>query len=71
MRIFVGNVPFATTEEDLTLLFEPYGIVDRVQSRRSGRPGAHAALRLWTCQTRPKPTRPSRRSTGHHWRDGS
>ena len=40
MRIFVGNVPFANTEEDLTLLFEPYGIVDRVQiatERETGR----------------------------------
>jgi RNA recognition motif-containing protein len=28
MRIFVGNLPWSTTEEALERLFEPYGLVD-------------------------------------------
>jgi RNA recognition motif-containing protein len=31
MRIFVANIAFTTTEEELERLFEPYGIVNRVQ----------------------------------------
>ena len=31
MHIFVGNLAFTTTEADLSQLFEPYGIVERVQ----------------------------------------
>jgi len=31
MQIFVGNLPFTTTEEDLALLFHPYGAIARVQ----------------------------------------
>ena len=41
MRIFVGNLAFTTTEEELRQLFEPYGIVERVQiitDRETGRP---------------------------------
>jgi len=40
MRIFVGNLAFATTEEELSQLFEPYGVVERVQiiqDRETGR----------------------------------
>ena len=40
MRIFVANIAFTTTEEELERLFEPYGIVNRVQiitDRHSGR----------------------------------
>ena len=31
MRIFVANIAFTTTEEELSQLFESYGIVDRTQ----------------------------------------
>ena len=31
MRIFVGNLAFTTTEEELERLFEPYGSVERAQ----------------------------------------
>ncbi len=31
MRIFVGNLAWTTTEEELSQLFESYGIVERVQ----------------------------------------
>src|SRR5262245_15997527 len=31
MNIFVGNLTFTTTEEDLALLFHPYGELQRVQ----------------------------------------
>jgi cold-inducible RNA-binding protein len=40
MRIFVGNLAYTTTEEELERLFEPYGIVDRTQiitDRETGR----------------------------------
>jgi cold-inducible RNA-binding protein len=31
MNIFVGNLTWSTTEDELTQLFAPYGSVDRVQ----------------------------------------
>jgi cold-inducible RNA-binding protein len=31
MRIFVANIAFTTTEEELSQLFESYGIVDHAQ----------------------------------------
>ena len=40
MRIFVGNLAFATTQEELGQLFEPYGTVERAQivtDRETGR----------------------------------
>jgi cold-inducible RNA-binding protein len=40
MRIFVGNLDWALTEDELERLFEPYGIVNRTQiatRRDSGR----------------------------------
>ena len=30
MNIFVGNLAFSTTDHDLRQLFEPYGVVDKV-----------------------------------------
>ena len=41
MRIFVGNLAFTTTEEDLAQLLHPYGEITRVQinkDRETGRP---------------------------------
>jgi len=41
MNIFVGNLAFTTTEQDLRQLFEPYGAVDQVNvitDRDTGRP---------------------------------
>ena len=40
MRIFVANIAFTSTEEELERLFEPYGIVNRTQiitDRETGR----------------------------------
>jgi RNA recognition motif-containing protein len=40
MRIFVANLTWSTTEEELSQLFESYGIVDRAQiitDRETGR----------------------------------
>jgi RNA recognition motif-containing protein len=31
MRIFIANLAFTTTEDELERLFEPYGIVNRTQ----------------------------------------
>ena len=33
MNIFVGNLAFTTTEQDLRQLFEPYGTVDTIRFR--------------------------------------
>lgn len=30
MNIFIGNLAYTTTEQDLRQLFEPYGVVDKV-----------------------------------------
>jgi RNA recognition motif-containing protein len=49
MRIFVGNVPFATSEEDLVQLFNVYGTVDRVQiatDRKTGRARGFAFVEM-------------------------
>ncbi|HEX4136311.1 MAG TPA: RNA-binding protein [Bryobacteraceae bacterium] len=40
-NIYVGNLSFATTEETVRSLFEPYGAVDRVniaKDRETGQP---------------------------------
>ena len=40
MRIFVANLAWTTTEDELERLFEPYGIVNRTQivtDRETGR----------------------------------
>ncbi len=40
MNIFVGNLPFSATEDELQKLFEPYGTIDRVAiitDRETGR----------------------------------
>jgi cold-inducible RNA-binding protein len=41
MEIFVSNIPFTATPEDIRQLFEPYGAVGRVNlitDRETGRP---------------------------------
>lgn len=41
MNIYVGNLPYSATEEDIRALFEPYGQVTRaniVLDRDTGRP---------------------------------
>jgi RNA recognition motif-containing protein len=41
VNIFVGNMAFSVTEQDLRELFAPYGVVDRIQiitDRETGRP---------------------------------
>ena len=40
MNIFVGNLAFSTTEQDLRQLFEPYGTIETVRimtDRETGR----------------------------------
>jgi|SRR5713101_5785529 len=40
MHIFVGNLPFTTTEEELAMLFHPYGVIAQVRiitNRSTGR----------------------------------
>ncbi|MFP6654469.1 MAG: RNA-binding protein [Myxococcota bacterium] len=39
-KIYIGNLPWSTTEEDLRVLFESYGVVESsavVNDRESGR----------------------------------
>jgi RNA recognition motif-containing protein len=47
--IFVGNLCYAVTEEDLRSVFEPYGVVERltiVKDRETGRPRGYAFLEM-------------------------
>ena len=48
-NIYVGNVSFATTEQSLRSLFEPYGTVDRVNivtDRETGQPRGLAFVEM-------------------------
>jgi RNA recognition motif-containing protein len=48
-KLYVGNLPFTTTEGELRLLFEKYGAVDRVSvitDRESGRPRGFAFVEM-------------------------
>ena len=48
-NIFVGNLSFGTTEQDLRSLFEAYGAVDRVNivtDRDSGQPRGFAFVEM-------------------------
>jgi cold-inducible RNA-binding protein len=49
MRIFVGNVAFTTTEDELRRLFSGYGSVERVQmitDRETGRSRGYAFVEM-------------------------
>ena len=48
-KIYVGNLPFTTTEAELRSLFEPYGPVDSVSvitDRETGRPRGFAFVEM-------------------------
>lgn len=49
MRIYVGNMPFSMTDEQLRELFEPYGKVENVDvitDRETGRPRGFAFVEM-------------------------
>ena len=49
MRLFVANIAFTTTEDELERLFAPYGSVDRVQiitDRDTGRSRGFAFVEM-------------------------
>ena len=49
MRIFVGNMSFQTTEEELRSIFEPYGEITSINvitDRDTGRPRGFAFVEL-------------------------
>ena len=48
-NIFVGNLSFSSTQEDVRALFEPYGMVDRVSlitDRETGRSRGFAFVEM-------------------------
>lgn len=49
MDIYVGNLPFSATEDEITDLFSPYGTVERVKivtDRETGRPRGFAFVSM-------------------------
>ena len=46
MNIFVGNLAFTTTEQDLRQLFEPYGTVETIRIMTDRETGRVAGLWL-------------------------
>ena len=49
MDIYVGNLPFSATEDEITELFSPYGTVERVKivtDRETGRPRGFAFVTM-------------------------
>ena len=51
MNIFVGNLAFTTTEQDLRHLFEPYGTVDTIRIMTDRDTGRSRVLASSRCQT--------------------
>jgi RNA recognition motif-containing protein len=48
-KLYVGNLPFSTTESDLRRLFEPHGTIDSisvVMDRETGRPRGFAFVEM-------------------------
>jgi RNA recognition motif-containing protein len=58
MSIYVGNLSYDATTEDLTSVFAEYGSVKRVSFPPIVKPGVCAALHLWKCLLIPKRTPP-------------
>ena len=54
MQIYVGNLAFTATVDDVRQLFEPYGDVARVHLPEDRRQGARVALVSSRCPTRRK-----------------
>ena len=51
-KIYVGNLSYDTTQEDLQSLFETYGVVSDVfivKDRESGRPRGFAFVTMDSC----------------------
>jgi RNA recognition motif-containing protein len=49
MNIYVGNIPFSATADDLRQLFEPYGEVENVKlitDRETGHPRGFAFIAM-------------------------
>jgi RNA recognition motif-containing protein len=61
MHIFVGNLEFSATEQDVRQLFERYGVVDTVRimtDRETGRPRGFGFVEMSDDEARPREERP-------------
>ena len=61
MSIYVGNLSYDVTQEDLNDVFAEYGTVSRVQVPMDRETGRSGVLLLWKWQARQKKQQPSQR----------
>ena len=61
MNLYVGNLPYSVTEEQLRSTFAAYGEVSRVNLITDKFSGQSKALRSWKWPTTRRPTRRSKR----------
>ena len=57
-RLYVGNLPYKTNDEDLNALFSQAGAVESVRVMRDMATAARAASRLSTWSTKPAHRKP-------------
>ena len=69
MNIFVGNLAFMTTEEELRQFFAAYGMVDRVQIVTDRETGRSRGFGFVEMPEAPRPRPRSTASTGRHSAD--
>ena len=62
MNIFVGNIAFTASEDDLRELFEQHGTVDKVHLITDRYTGRSRGLGSWKCRVPMRPKPPSRPS---------
>jgi hypothetical protein len=70
MNIYVSNIAFTATTQDLRQLFESYGAVEKINIITNRDTGQSRGFGLWKCPIAPRPKPPFRGSRARSWRDG-
>jgi RNA recognition motif-containing protein len=68
VNIYVSNIAFNATDDDLRQLFESYGAVDTVSIITDRDTGQSVASASWKCPIAPPPKRPFKVSRARRWR---
>ena len=69
MMIYVGNLDYTVTSDELRVLFEPFGAVTMAEVQVKSRTGQSRGSVWSRCRSSRRRRRPSPRCTAHDYRD--